>query len=390
MNVNAAERRRLQTAAQVSATDVVNLVTQSIVQHLHVTTPQARLTAETIAHVLAYAAVQQTSVTDACAQLAEAPADSTVRYQLAQSLPATIEELEAQLNTALQAQLPARLTRRAWHVAGDLTEIPYHGQADEPEHVRRGKAKAGTTHFHTYATAYLIAKGRRYTLTVTFVKADESVAAVLERLREQVATLGVRIKRLYLDRQFYQVAVLQALEADRVPYIIPAVLHSQTLQTLQAAHQTQYRPYTVRSAAAGAITVTLAVVGRNRNGRRGQHGRRYDLFVVGGPRPALYHVADLYRRRFGIETSYRQLHRLRARTSSRNSRLRLLYVGLSLLCQNLWIWLQWACVSSRQRGNRHIKADSLRLKRVCRWIATVIEQRYGLITLVHRPEMPSL
>lgn len=390
MNVNAIERLRLQTADQVSAEEVVDLVTRSILQHLRLTTAQARLTADRIAHVLAYAAVQQTSLTDACAQLAGAPADSTVRYQLAQSLPATLDELEAQLNETLQAQLPARLTKRAWHGACDLTDIPYHGQADAPDHVRRGKAKAGTTHFHTYATAYLIAKGRRYTLALTFVKASESVAAVLARLRARVAALGIRFKRLYLDRQFYQVEVLRALDADHVPYIIPVVLHSRTLQTLQATQQTGYTSYTVRSPSAGAITVTVAVVGRNCNGRRGQHGRRYELFVVGGPRPEVYHVADLYRRRFGIESSYRQLHRLRARTSSRNSRLRLLYVGIGLLCQNLWIWLQWACVSLRRRGSRLIRADALRLKRFCRWIATVLEHRYGLVTRVHRPEMAAL
>ena len=91
MTVNAAERLRLQTADQVSADDVVDVVTRSIVQHLRLTTPQARLTAETLAHVLAYAAVQQTSLTDACTQLAAAPPDSTVRYQVAQSLPATLE-----------------------------------------------------------------------------------------------------------------------------------------------------------------------------------------------------------------------------------------------------------------------------------------------------------
>lgn len=195
MNVNAAERLRLQTADHVSADEVVDIVTRSITQHLRLTTPQARLTAEMIAHVLAYAAVQQTSLTDACAQLAGAPADRTVRSQLAQSLPATIDELEAQLKTARQAQLPARLTKRAWHGACDLTEIPSQGQADAPEHVRRGKAKAGTTHCHPSATASLIAKGRRYTLTMTFVKADDSVAAVLARLRARVAARGVRIKR---------------------------------------------------------------------------------------------------------------------------------------------------------------------------------------------------
>ncbi len=386
MNWNAAERLRLQTADQVSAEEVVEVVTAHLVHHLTLTTPQARLTVETLAHVLASAAVQQTSVADACAQLAGAPADSTVRYQLTQSLPATIDELEAQLNVALQAQLPARLTKRAWHMAGALTAIPYHGQADAPEHVRRGKAKAGTTHFHTDATVYLMAKGRRSTLALTFVQADESVAAVLARLRARVAALGVRIKRLYLDRQCSQVEVLQTLETDRVPYIIPAVLHSRTLQGLQAAQQTGSTPYTVRSAAGGTIPVRVAVVGRNLNGRRGQHGRRYDLFVVGGARPERYHVADLSRRRFGIESSYRQLHRLRARTSSRNSRLRLRSVGISLLCQNLWIWLQWACVSIRQRGSRLIKPEYLRLKRFCRWIAAVLEQRYGLVDVLHRPE----
>lgn len=386
MKWNAAERLRLQSADQVSAEEVVEVVTAHLVHHLTLTTPQARLTSETLAHVLAYAAVQQTSVADACAQLAGAPADSTVRYQVAQSLPATVDALETQLNQALQAQLPARLAKRAWQVAGDLTEIPSHGQADAPEHGRRGKAKEGTTHFHPDATAYLIAKGRRYTLALTFVQADEAVADVLARLRARVAALGVRIKRLYLDRQFYQVEVLQTLEADRVPYIIPAGLHSRTLQGLQAARQTGSTSYIVRSATAGTITVMVAVVGRNLNGRRGQQGRHYDLFVVGGPRPDVYHVADLYRRRFGIERRDRQWHRLRARTSSRNSRLRLLYVGISLLCQNLWIWLQWACVSLRQRGSRLIKPEYVRLKRFCRWIAAVLERRYGLVDVIHRPE----
>jgi putative transposase len=363
------------------------MVTAHLVHHLTLTTAQARLTAETMAHVLAYAAVQQTSVTDACSQLAGAPADSTVRYQLAQSLPASFEALERQLNEALQAQLPARLTKRAWQVACDLTEIPYHGKADVPDAVRRGKAKAGTSHFHTYATAYLLANGHRYTLALTFVQAQDKVAEVLARLRARLAVLQLRIRRLYLDRQFYQVEVLQALEADHIPYLIPLVLHSRQAKALQAARQTGYSRVTVRSAAGGAITVTVGVVGRNRKGRRGKQGRRYELFVVGGPRLDLYQLAHLYRRRFGIERSYRQLHRLRMRTSSPNSRLRLLYVGLGFLCQNLWIWLQWACMSLRRRGSRLIQTELLRLTRFCRWIATVIEHRYGLVTLVHRPQL---
>jgi IS4 transposase len=48
-----------------------------------------------------------------------------------------------------------------------------------------------------------------------------------------------------------------------------------------------------------------------------------------------HQLFELYRRRFRIETSYRQLHQVRARTSSRNPALRLLLVGLALLIVNL-------------------------------------------------------
>jgi putative transposase len=122
----------------------------------------------------------------------------------------------------------------------------------------------------------------------------------LARLRARLAVLQLRIRRLYLDRQFYQVEVLQALEADHISYLIPLVLHSSTAKALQAARHSGYVSYSVCSATS-AISVTVAVVGRNRKGRRGKRGRRYELFVVGGPRPDLYQLAQLYRRRFGIE-----------------------------------------------------------------------------------------
>jgi hypothetical protein len=48
-----------------------------------------------------------------------------------------------------------------------------------------------------------------------------------------------------------------------------------------------------------------------------------------------------YRRRFGIESSYRQLDRLRARTTSRNPALRFLLLGLGFLLLNIWVMLRW-------------------------------------------------
>jgi IS4 transposase len=64
-------------------------------------------------------------------------------------------------------------------------------------------------------------------------------------------------------------------------------------------------------------------------------------------------VREAYRKRFGIETSYRQLNQSRSRTSSRDPLYRLLLVGLSLFLRNVWQWLvRVAEVSGRRaRGS---------------------------------------
>ena len=47
-----------------------------------------------------------------------------------------------------------------------------------------------------------------------------------------------------------------------------------------------------------------------------------------------------YRKRFGIETSYRQLREALGMTTRRSETYRLLRVGIALLIRNLWVWCQ--------------------------------------------------
>ena len=48
-----------------------------------------------------------------------------------------------------------------------------------------------------------------------------------------------------------------------------------------------------------------------------------------------------YRRRFAIETSYRQMNTMRARTTSTSVALRLLLVAVAFLLLNLWSYIKW-------------------------------------------------
>src|SRR5437763_8429227 len=109
--------------------------------------------------VLFYAASRLASLAAACAALRDAPSDTSVHDALLAGLPA-FAELQRRLNRALQGDLPKALKKRRQPLAIDLILIPYHGQPlHHPDEIYRGQAKSGTTHFHAYATAYVIRKG---------------------------------------------------------------------------------------------------------------------------------------------------------------------------------------------------------------------------------------
>ncbi len=117
--------------------------------------------------VLLYAAARICSLAAACASLANAPSDTAVHDALLAGLPA-YAELQRRLNRALQGDLPHTLRRHRQPLAIDLTLIPYHGQPmKHPDEIYRSQAKSGTTHFHAYATAYVVRTGLRFTVGLT-------------------------------------------------------------------------------------------------------------------------------------------------------------------------------------------------------------------------------
>src|SRR6202007_56396 len=148
--------------------------TQCVLQkHLRLKDHGRKCRAGILWTVLLYAAARITSLAAACAALRDAPSDTAARDALLAGLPA-FAELQRRLNRALQGDLPNALRRKRQPLAIDLILIPYHGlHLDDPKEISRGQAKSGTTHFHAYATAYVIRKGLRFTVGLTPVYQGE-------------------------------------------------------------------------------------------------------------------------------------------------------------------------------------------------------------------------
>ena len=201
--------------------------------------------------------------------LRNAPSDETARKALLATLP-DYAVLQRQLNAALAGHLPKTLRKHLQRLAIDLTLIPYHGQPfRDLDEIYRGQAKSGTSHFHAYATAYVIRKGQRYTVALTGVTKGEPLKDVVQRLLRQAARVGVRPRLLLLDRGFYSVAVIRYLQAARHPFLMPVVCHGRSPK--QSGGPTgSVLPRQGRSSRSGLIDRTRGRIGVESGGSQGR------------------------------------------------------------------------------------------------------------------------
>jgi Transposase DDE domain len=364
--------------------------TQFVLQkHLRLKDHGPKCRASVLWTVLLYAAARITSLAAACAALRDAPSDSAAHDALLAGLP-EFAELQRRLNRALQGDLPKALRRRRQPMAIDLTLIPYHGQHlhDEKE-IYRSQPKSGTSHFHAYATAYVLRHGLRFTVALTAVYQGEALADVVQRLLAQAAKAGVRPRYLLLDRGFCSVEVIRYLQAGRRAFLMPLPRRGRKAdhpkgpsgsRVFATWKKSGWGRYTLTNAQKQKATVAVCVKCRNRRGERGRHGREALVYAYGGGlHPSSYRwVQQTYRSRFAIETSYRQLHQARIRTCTCDPLLRLLYVGLALVLRNVWVWFHWECLAVPHRGGRRVILSRLRLRQMLLWLQHVAELRLGI------------
>jgi putative transposase len=134
--------------------------------------------------------------------------------------------------------------------------------------------------------------------------------------------------------------------------------------------------YTFKRTTPQAYTTEVMIVCKYSRGRYHQPGVRYFAYAVYGVDTLNPHqVFEHYRRRFSIESGYRQLHQVRARTASHHPGLRLLMVV------NLWVILSHAWVTITRYGRR-LRIISLTLEQVADALRDQLRQLLGVIPVL--------
>jgi putative transposase len=346
------------------------------------------LPAALVVSLLLLASCWQTSLSGACGLVKDPPCRETLRQAALATLPPRSRDLLDRLLRALRRTLPDHLRRLPQVMALDLHQRPFYGNKKGRRKTRgttRRQKKAGTRHSFTYATLAVLTRWGRFTVGLLPTRPHMRLTTIVKELLLQAEQAGLSISYLMLDKEFYAAEVIDMLQKAGVPFLMPAS-HKPSNKHLYdpktavgwyeyswTAPLMRYNAKTKKRGKKGKITVKVqACVARNKDGE--------PLVYVGhglGKRFSPAQVVQMYRGRFGIEASYRQLGQCLARTSSRNERYRLLLVGVALLLCNLWSYLHSEVFSTGPLGETRLELAHMRLLHLRVAVAADIAALFG-------------
>ncbi len=164
-------------------------------------------------------------------------------------------------------------------------------------------------------------------------------------LIEHAFTLGIKPKLILLDGAYNSAEVINYLNSIGVKYIIRI---TSPIKGIRPGDDFVYRTRGHRRREDEQATFRIvAIYGRDRSGK-------VKLFVFATNTDLnAKRVRKLFRKRWGIETSYRVINKFHAKTTSKLYPVRRLYFYLAILLYNLWVMLNYC--------EGRIVADSLKL-----------------------------
>lgn len=362
----------------LKAEDVRGMMLETMENHLSVKTEGYRSSTEQTLNLLLKAVAEGSSLEAVGADSCGAVDGNTLREQLNAALAVhALREQEAEMNAALQAVIPAGMPGGGLEVAIDTHDEPFYGKTPALRaYTCKTHAKAGTTHFFRIASAYVIWREVRLTLALTYVLPTDSLPQVIEKLLRCLTQLGLHATVLYLDKGFCSGAVIGYLQQLGQAAILACPIRGKQ-GGIRALCQGRRGRFVTDYTFTDSTTARLVLVDtRVRDPKTKRRQRKWLAFVTVHLDWTPRQVYAKYRRRFGIESSYRLLRQVKVLTNSRNPALRFFLLGLGLLMQNVWVLARWLFTRRPGKGRHKLIPSLLRFDRFRKLLVRAVEHFY--------------
>lgn len=224
------------------------------------------------------------------------------------------------------------LKGKRFDVAVDFHDWPC--RCKGAEGVIRIQRKKGTSRGYRFATVNVVRGGYRFTLLALPVRRHSEMLDVVERLLK-FARKRIKINRVYCDRWFYSVGAIRMLKRLKLKFVIqaPKTRGIKKFLKRELPVVVDYEVVRKRAPPYGSERVKLFVV-RSERMEDGVIGFITNSSVS---EENAERLAEFYRRRWGVETSYRVKGDFKPKSTSRRYVIRLFYFMFSVCLYNLWV-----------------------------------------------------
>ena len=235
------------------------------------------------------------------------------------------------------------INKRKIDIAIDIHKIPYYGNKGD-NYVVGGQHERGTSHFFEYITCVIVMAGRRFTIDALPIHQFDNLHELVDRIIKRAKT-KIRIDKVYLDRGFDRIKVINVLKINRVKFLMPKIKSKTVKEWFDKSEDCQSR--LIRNFKIGKnekAYVNLYLIDDEEGIKRAFITNFY-LPVQLSTKLFLW-----YSRRWGIETGYRVMDKdFKPRTTSKNYNIRLFYFLFTVCLYNLWVLIN-ICISITMYG----------------------------------------
>jgi putative transposase len=216
--------------------------------------------------------------------------------------------------------------------------------------IRAKKPEGGAKYCYKFITINIVEKNKRFILLALPVGPLDRQETLLRTILSY-AKQRVKIRRLLVDRGFFDSNSIQIFKDYHIPFIMPCTSNiriKNILETIPA-------PRVIKDYQMKHIIFNLIIVDDENSIKR---AFATNIFFNENDVDLADRMFTIYSKRWGIETSFRIIkHSFKAKTTSKNYFIRLFYFLFSVLLYNLWILIDvllWFSLFGKPNGSHLI------------------------------------
>jgi len=246
-----------------------------------------------------------------------------------------------QINTEI-IQL-ANLKGTYHDAAIDFHDIPYYGDKNTPG-VRGIKPKNGTSWGHSFCTLDIIGD-TKLTLDVIDINGlAKNYSILIGSMLQRIKTMKINIATLFMDREFFNSAIISTLHTSNNNFII-AAKSNKKINAILLEHKKKFGQtstvfeYQFENGGPKFCIVAILNPKYDPNEKQDKGNHEYHLFAtniaVNIASDILKKIPEEYRKRWNIETGYRVKNAFKIRTCSKSHIARTLFFIIQCLLYNI-------------------------------------------------------